>query len=74
MVVVVVKCALPCRWTPLEVLNVLHFQFTGTRLVVRVDVRHERVPGAIDPFADYAPVLLLAFRVLVGNVALQGRL
>lgn len=58
----------------LEVLNVLHFEFAGTRLVVRVDVRHEGVAGAIDPFADYAPVLLLAFRVLIGDVALQGRL
>lgn len=58
----------------LEVLNVLHVHFAGTRLVIGVDVRHERVSRAIDPFADYAPVLLLAFRVLVGNVPLQGRL
>lgn len=58
----------------LKVLNVLHVQLAGTRLVVRVYVRHERVSRAIDPFADYAPVLLLAFRVLIGNVALQRRL
>lgn len=58
----------------LKVLDVLHVQLPGPRLVVRVDVRHERVARAIDPFADYAPILLLALRVLVGDVALQGGL
>lgn len=58
----------------LKVLNVLHIELARSRLVVRVDVRHERVTRAIDPFADDAPIFLLAFRVLIGNVPLQRRL
>lgn len=42
--------------------------------MVRIDVRHEGISRAIDPFTDNATVLLLTFRVLVGNVALQRRL
>lgn len=42
------------------------------RLVVRVDVSHEGVAGAVDAFADHAPVLLLSLCVLIGDVSLQG--
>lgn len=57
----------------LEELNVLHFQLmvARPRLVIRVDVRHQRVPRAIDALAYNATVLLLALGVLVGNVSLQ---
>lgn len=59
------------RRVALEELNVLDVQFAGARLVVRVDVRHQRVARAVDALADDAAVLLLPFGVLVGNVALQ---
>lgn len=42
--------------------------------MVRVDVRHERVPGAVHALADDATVLFLPLGVLVRDVALQGRL
>lgn len=40
-------------------------------LVVRVDVRHERVARAVDSLTDCAPVLLVARRVLIGDVPFQ---
>lgn len=42
--------------------------------MVGVDVRHERVPGAVHALADDAAVLLLPLGVLVRDVPLQGRL
>lgn len=41
------------------------------RLVIRVDVGHERVTRAVYTFANDATILLLAFGVFVGNMALQ---
>ena len=43
-------------------------------LVVCIDVRHQRVPGAVHALADDAAVLFLPLGVLVGDVPLQGRL
>lgn len=48
-------------------------QHGGPRLVVRVYVRHQRVPRTVHPFTYGAPVLLLPGRVLVGHVPLQTR-
>lgn len=42
--------------------------------MVRVDVRHERVPGAVHALADDATVLFLSLGVLVGDVTLEGGL
>lgn len=54
-------------------LKELNVDVPGARLVVRVDVRHERVPGAVHALTDDAPVLLLPLGVLVGDVSLEGR-
>lgn len=48
-------------------------QHRGPRLVVRVNVRHQRIAGTVHPFTYSAPVLLLSGRVLVGHVPLQAR-
>lgn len=55
-------------------LKELNVDVPGPRLVVRIDVRHKRVPGAVYALADNASIFLLSFGVLVGDVPLQGRL
>lgn len=52
-------------------LEVLHFHFAGSRLVVRVNVGHQRVARAIHSFADDATVFLLAYGMFVGNVTFE---
>jgi hypothetical protein len=57
------------RW-----LKELNVDVPRPRLVVCIDVRHQRVPGAVHALADDAAVLFLPLGVLVGDVPLQGRL
>lgn len=51
--------------------NVLHFHLAGSRLVVRVNVGHQRVSRAVHSFADDTTVFLLAYGMFVGNVTLE---
>lgn len=48
-------------------------QHRGSRLVVRVNVRHQRISRTVHSFANGTPVLLLSGRVLIGHVPLQAR-
>lgn len=48
-------------------------QHRRPRLVVRVNVRHQRIARTVHPFAYSTPVLLLSGRVLVGHMPLQAR-
>lgn len=55
----------------IEQFNVLHFHFAGSRLVVRVNVGHQRVARAIHSLADDTTIFLLANGMFVGNVTLE---
>lgn len=55
-------------------LKELNVDVSGPRLVVRIDVRHQRVSGAVYAFAYDAAIFLLALGMLVGDVPLEGRL
>lgn len=53
----------------LEIFNVFDVQFAGPRLVICVDVRHQRISGTVNALANNTAVLFLSLRMLVGDVS-----